>query len=100
MEKIINKVSIMGQSLKSRMKCPVCGMDCVQSATDILATLPTIFFPCAECSMRVLDKRAPPSSHEYALPCTCGKRFIDEVFTHMYVIMEEEGDLKSHPIRS
>lgn len=75
------------------MKCPVCGMDCVQSAMDILATLPTIFLPCPECSMRVLDKRAPPPSHEYALPCTCGKRFIDEVFTHLYVIMVEEGDL-------
>jgi len=75
------------------MKCPVCGMDCVQSAMDILATLPTIFLPCPECNMRVLDKRAPPPSHEYALPCTCGKRFIDEVFTHLYVIMVEEGDL-------
>jgi hypothetical protein len=30
---------------------------------------------------------------EYAEPCSCGKRFIDEVFAHMYVIMVEEGDL-------
>ena len=39
------------------MKCPVCEMDCVESAKDLLATLPTIFLPCADCSMRILDKR-------------------------------------------
>ncbi|OPX61649.1 MULTISPECIES: hypothetical protein [unclassified Methanoregula] len=75
------------------MKCPVCGMDCVQSAKEILTTLPGIFLPCPNCSIRVLDKRAPSPSLEYGLPCSCGKRFIDEVFTHMYVIMVEEGDL-------
>jgi hypothetical protein len=76
------------------MKCPVCGMDCVKSAKDILVILPTIFLPCAECTMRTLDKRAPLPSLEYGLPCSCGKRYIDEVFSHMYVIMVEEGDLK------
>jgi hypothetical protein len=75
------------------MKCPVCGMDCVESAMDVLTTLPTIFLPCQKCSMRVLDKRAPLPSPEYAQPCSCGKRFIDEVFAHMYVIMVEERDL-------
>ena len=29
----------------------------------------------------------------YSEPCSCGKRFIDEVFAHMYVIMREEGVL-------
>jgi hypothetical protein len=43
--------------------------------------------------MRVLDKHVPLPSREYARPCSCGKRFIDEVFAHMYVIMLEEGDL-------
>ncbi|WP_321505230.1 hypothetical protein [uncultured Methanoregula sp.] len=75
------------------MKCPVCGMDCVQSAKDILATLPVFFQPCPRCSMRSLDKRAPLPSLEYAPLCSCGKRFIDEVFAHIYVIMVEEGDL-------
>ena len=41
------------------MKCPVCEMDCVKSAKDLLATLLTIFLPCADCSMRNLDKRSP-----------------------------------------
>jgi hypothetical protein len=68
-------------------------MDCVESAKDLLATLPTIFLPCADCSMRTLDKRSPLPMLEYAEPCSCGKRFIDEVFAHMYVIMVEEGDL-------
>jgi hypothetical protein len=68
-------------------------MDCVKSAKDILALLPALFLPCAECSIRILDKRIPPPSLEYAQPCSCGKRFIDEVFAHMYVIMVEEGDL-------
>ena len=75
------------------MKCPVCEMDCVESAKDLLATLPTIFLPCADCSIRTLDKRSPLPILEYAGPCSCGKRFIDEVFAHMYVIMVEEGDL-------
>jgi hypothetical protein len=69
-------------------------MDCVKSAKDILATLPSVFIPCADCSARDLDKRAPLPSLEYAEPCSCGKRFIDEVFAHMYVVMIEEGDLK------
>jgi hypothetical protein len=76
------------------MKCPVCASDCVRSAKDILATLPTVFLPCAECSMRMLDKRLPLPSREYAEPCSCGKRFIDEVFAHIWVVMVEEGDLK------
>ena len=75
------------------MKCPVCEMDCVESAKDLLATLPTIFLPCADCSLRILDKHSPLPMLEYAEPCSCGKRFIDEVFAHMYVIMVEEGDL-------
>ncbi|MGD0081058.1 MAG: hypothetical protein ABSB80_10500 [Methanoregula sp.] len=75
------------------MKCPVCEMDCVKSAQDVLATLPSLFLPCPDCSLRILDKRAPLPSLEYARPCSCGKRFIDEVFAHMYVIMVAEGDL-------
>jgi len=69
-------------------------MDCVRSAPDIIATLPTIFLPCDECTVRFLDKRAPLPGSKFAEPCSCGKRFIDEVFAHMYVIMREEGDLK------
>ena len=76
------------------MKCPVCQTDCVRSAKDILVTLPSLFQPCGNCSARVLDKRAPLPTLEYTLPCPCGKRFIDEVFAHLYVIMVEEGDMK------
>lgn len=76
------------------MKCPVCAMDCVKSAKDIIATLPTIFLPCANCTMRTLDKRLPLPSPEYGEPCSCGKRFIDEVFAHIWVVMVDEGDLK------
>jgi len=76
------------------MKCPVCEMDCVKSAKEILATLPSLFLPCPQCTMRSLDKRAPLPKLEYAPPCSCGKRFIDEVFAHIYVIMVEEGDIR------
>ena len=76
------------------MKCPSCQMDCVKTAKEMLVTLPSLFRPCADCSARVLDKRAPLPSLEYALPCSCGKRFIDEVFAHIYVIMVEEGNMK------
>lgn len=82
-----------GTVIPSTMKCPVCGMDCVRSAKDLLSTLPTIFLPCPECSMRTLDKRRPHTLLDYAAPCSCGKRFIDEVFAHIYVIMVECGDL-------
>ena len=68
-------------------------MDCVRSAKDLLATLPTVFLPCTNCSVRTLDKRRPHTSLDYAGQCACGKRFIDEVFAHIYVIMVEEGDL-------
>jgi hypothetical protein len=75
------------------MKCPVCEKECVQSAKDLLATLPAIFLPCADCTLRIREKNAPLPELEFAQPCSCGKRFIDEVFAHMYVIMVEEGDL-------
>src|SRR5208337_4660472 len=75
------------------MKCPVCGQDCARSAKDLLATLPTVFLPCADCSMRALDKRLPPPDLEFSEPCSCGKRFIDEIFVHIYSIMVEEGVL-------
>jgi len=42
----------------------------------------------------MLDKRVPLSDLSYLPPCVCGKRFIDEVFAHLYVIMVEQGDLK------
>ena len=77
------------------MECPVCGSDCVQPAPEILKGLLTRFHPCARCRMRVLDKRTPLIKPDYSEPCSCGKRFIDDVFAHMYVIMRDEGDLTS-----
>ncbi len=88
------KLSIHGQSYPDIMKCPVCEMDCITPAKDLLATLPSVFLPCADCSIRNLDKRLPLPTLHYEPPCSCGKRFIDEVFAHMYTIMVEEGDLK------
>jgi len=75
------------------MQCPVCGKDCVSSAQEILATLPDVFLPCEDCRMQILDKRLPPPAREPAPPCSCGKRFIDSVFAHIWEIMVEEGDL-------
>jgi hypothetical protein len=73
------------------MKCPVCGEDCVSTAHEMLGTLGSVFAPCPECRARVLDKRAPLPNRYYEPPCSCGKRFIDEVFAHIYVILEEEA---------
>jgi len=76
------------------MQCPVCGKDCVSSAQEILSSLPAVFLPCEDCRMQVLDKRLPPPlTREPAPPCSCGKRFIDAVFAHIWAIMVEEGDL-------
>ena len=73
------------------MKCPVCGEDCVKDAHEIIDILPTIFQPCADCKGRILNKQKPLPELTYAEPCSCKKRFIDEVFAHIYVIMREEG---------
>jgi hypothetical protein len=73
------------------MKCPVCGEDCVNAAHEVLETLGSVFSPCPDCHSRVLDKRAPLPNRFYEPPCECGRRFIDEVFAQMYVMMVEEG---------
>ncbi|MCQ8893392.1 MAG: hypothetical protein NQU46_01980 [Methanolinea sp.] len=73
------------------MKCPVCGGDCIEDAQAVMDRVPGIFSPCPHCSYRVLDKNAPPPGRTYGPPCSCGKRFIDEVFAHLYVILVEEG---------
>ncbi|HPC54545.1 MAG TPA: hypothetical protein P5029_03240 [Methanolinea sp.] len=73
------------------MKCPVCGSDCIEDAGVVLGRLPDLFSPCDQCSYRVLDKNAPLSDGKYTPPCRCGKRFIDEVYAHLYVILVEEG---------
>ncbi|HVP94931.1 MAG TPA: hypothetical protein VMS89_07145 [Methanoregulaceae archaeon] len=73
------------------MNCPACGKDCVKAAHDLLWNIDSVFAPCPECRARVLNKRAPLPNRYYEPVCSCGKRFIDEVFAHIYVILEEEG---------
>ncbi|NLZ29780.1 MAG: hypothetical protein GX885_03390 [Methanomicrobiales archaeon] len=76
------------------MHCPVCGHDCVMDARELLATLPGRFTPCPGCMGLTYDKRLPPPDIDPAEPCPdCGKRFIDDVFAHIYRVMAEEGDL-------
>ena len=83
------------------MKCPVCGKDCVQEVHELIETLPDIFSPCSSCGGRILDKRKPLSHGNFLMPCACGKRFIDEVFAHIYVIFTEEGVLNgTEPLAS
>lgn len=73
------------------MKCPVCGEDCVSEAHELLESAATIFSPCPDCPSRILDKNAPPPPDGYREPCRCGKRFIDEVYTHLYSLLVSEG---------
>ncbi len=76
------------------MHCPVCGHDCVTDARTILAELPGRFAPCPDCMGLVYDKRSAPPDIDTAEPCpSCAKRFIDEVFAHIYRVMVAEGDL-------
>lgn len=76
------------------MHCPVCGDDCIDDARSLLATLSNRFTPCPDCMGLTFDKRVPPPDLAPAEPCpSCGRRFIDEVFTHIYRIMNEGGDL-------
>ena len=82
------------------MQCPVCGSeDCVRPAPELAAALPSRFRPCPECRMQVRDKHRPPVPRAIGGVCTCGKRFIDEVFAHLWMIMAEEEDLaESDPL--
>jgi hypothetical protein len=73
------------------MKCPVCGEDCVLEAHEIISLLPTIFSRCPDCRYHVIDKNSPPSDTGIKEPCACGKRFIDDIFVHIYRIMKDEG---------
>lgn len=76
------------------MSCPVCGRDCVEDASKVLAKLPGRFDPCLDCMGLIYDKRIPPPDIDTAEPCpTCGRRFIDEVFAHIYRVMVDDGDL-------
>ncbi len=86
----------IGQS----MQCPACGKDCIRPAHEIVALLPTIFAPCERCESRLLDKSSPLGDQHYREPCLCQKRFIDEVFAHLYTILVEEGILSpSRPLK-
>ncbi|MDI6875988.1 MAG: hypothetical protein QMC96_04355 [Methanomicrobiales archaeon] len=82
------------------MECPVCGGDCITPAPELLARVPGIFSPCPACRGRVLDKNRPLKDLAFPSPCECGKRFIDGVFAHLYVILVEEGGLpRTAPLR-
>lgn len=74
------------------MQCPVCGGDCVRDAGEIVGMIPGVFSPCGKCRAAPLDKAAPlPRDYEPSPPCSCGRRFIDEVFAAIYLILQEEG---------
>jgi len=73
------------------MQCPVCGKDCVSRAEDLIATLPAVFSGCPSCRAKILDKAIPPPAGPPAEPCECNRRFIDQVFAHLYKILIEEG---------
>ena len=79
---------------RSAMDCPVCGKDCVQTADEIIVSLADRFSPCVGCRGRFLDKNTPPPDATIVSPCSCGKRFIDDVFAHIHRIMVEEGVLQ------
>jgi hypothetical protein len=84
------------------MQCPVCGGECVRDATEVVGTVPAVFSPCNACEAVPLDKAAPlPRGYEAAAPCSCGRRFIDEVFASIYQILRDEGAIAgTEPLRA
>ncbi|WP_298667132.1 hypothetical protein [uncultured Methanofollis sp.] len=84
------------------MQCPVCGGECVRDAAEVVGTVPVVFSPCNECEAVPLDKGAPlPRDYEPAAACTCGRRFIDEVFASIYRVLREEGTIAgTEPLRA
>ena len=75
----------------STMKCPVCGDDCVLDAHQIIEQIPAVFSRCRDCRMILLDKQQPPPPDAWHEPCTCGRRFIDEVYAHLYALLVREN---------
>ena len=76
----------------SNISCPVCGGDCVKDAETLIREAEDLFLPCSDCIAVPLDKRLPPPGLLPSEPClSCGKRFIDDVFSHCHAIMAEEG---------
>jgi hypothetical protein len=73
------------------MKCPVCGDDCVKEAHEIISMIPAVFARCKDCRFKILDKSLPPPPDAYHEACRCGRRFIDEVFAHLYALLVREG---------
>lgn len=73
-------------------RCPVCGGDCVTEAEILVGEAASRFSSCSDCICLPLDKRLPPPGLPPADPCpSCGKRFIDDVFSHCHAVMAEEG---------
>jgi hypothetical protein len=63
---------------------------CITDATDLLLTVPAIFAPCPLCRAVVLDKERPPPIRPPSRPCSCGRRYIDEIFLDLYRVFREE----------
>ena len=83
------------------MDCPVCHGTCITDATDLLLSVPSIFAPCPLCRTAVLDKERPPPSRPPREPCSCGRRYIDEVFLDLYRVFREEGTFTGkEPLRA
>ena len=73
------------------MKCPVCSNDCIREAGEIIGLIPAVFARCGDCRVKILDKTLPPPKEGYHEACRCGKRFVDEVFFHLYELFLREG---------
>ncbi|HOB59375.1 MAG TPA: hypothetical protein PKZ57_01600 [Methanoregulaceae archaeon] len=73
------------------MKCPVCGDECIREAGEIINMIPSVFARCKDCRVKLLDKRLPPPREGYQEVCACGKRFLDDVFWHLYSLFRREG---------
>ncbi|MDD4255161.1 MAG: hypothetical protein PHP59_07260 [Methanofollis sp.] len=84
------------------MQCPVCGGECVRDVEEIVGMVPAVFSPCGACRAAPLDKAAPlPQNYEPAAPCSCGRRFIDDVFAAIYLALREEGAIAgTEPLRA
>ncbi|MDD4127178.1 MAG: hypothetical protein PHV39_05770 [Methanomicrobium sp.] len=78
----------------TEITCPVCETtDCIKDAEEIISSLNTIFTKCPGCSGTFHDRQKPPKP-VIVKPCPdCGRRFIDDVIAHCYLILNEEGEI-------
>lgn len=70
------------------MKCPQCGADHIRRIEDIPSHPSELYSPCPHCITISRPKDKPVLTPPLP-PCSCGRRFIDEVMADIYLVLRD-----------